>query len=75
MRVAPTSVLSNGWHRFVDHDWTIISDRGVQKLPGWSDSDYGKFLGTPSRYLKCADGIAALLSESKAMSFAVGSTV
>src|ERR1700688_306220 len=25
MRVAPSSVLSSSWHRFVDHDWAIIS--------------------------------------------------
>jgi hypothetical protein len=29
MRVAPKSVVSNRWHEFVDHDWTMILEANL----------------------------------------------
>ncbi len=63
MRVAPKSVLSSGWKRFVDHDWTIIPAKSP--LKPWSvQPSYCAFPAIPNHCEKGFDNIAAWLTAS-----------
>ena len=63
MRVAPKSVLSSGWHGFVDHDWTIISLKRISSFGPFSACSR-PFPVIPSHYEECFENIVALAAAS-----------